>query len=323
MRSLTDVRAPTPSEIELSRAVDGGRPVARWSGRTLGGPLLFSVCARLLPLVGAGGARVLSYLVAAGFMLVGGRSQFGSLGYWRRLRPRAGPIAHLMLVLRHFASFGRILCDRLLAARRPADYTFSYRNEGVLREAVTSGGGCILLAAHLGNWELSGLRLKKLARGTVHLVMVRGDDPAVQKVVDAHMRGDGIEVIDPRDPLGASLAIHAALGRGETVCMLGDRIIGEQPVARARFLGQPATFPLGPFHAAAIAGVPILVCFLVKVGQRHYRLEVDDPWRIQLPPRGPARRRALQAAVEAWAARLERQVRRFPLQWHNFYDFWA
>jgi predicted LPLAT superfamily acyltransferase len=228
-----------------------------------------------------------------------------------------------MLVLRHFASFGRILCDRLLAARRPTDFTFSYRNEGVLRDASGSGRGCILLAAHLGNWELSGLRLKKLARGLVHLVMVRGDDPAVQKVVDSYMRGDGISVIDPRDPLGASLAIHAALGRGETVCMLGDRIFGAQPVARTTFLGAPATFPLGPFHAAAIAQVPILVCFLVKVGSCHYRLEVDDPWHITLPPRGPERRRALQAAVDRWAARLERQVRRFPLQWHNFYDFWA
>mgnify|MGYP000201891814 CR=1 FL=1 len=295
----------------------------RWNGRTRGGPWLVTICVRLLPLIRAPGARLGSYLIAAGFMLAGGRAQYGSLAYWRRLRPRAGTLVRLMLVFRHFASFGRILCDRLLAAQRPADYTFSYRNEAALRAAVTSGRGCILLAAHVGNWELSGLRLKQLARGTVHVVMVRGDDPTVQKMADERMRGKGIEVIDPRDSLGASLAIHAALGKGETVCMLGDRIIGAQPVANAPFLGAPATFPLGPFHAAAITGVPILICFLVKVGARHYRLEVDDPWHIPLAPRGPARRRALQAAAEQWAARLERQVRRFPLQWHNFYDFWG
>lgn len=196
----------------------------RWNGRTRGGPWLVTICVRLLPLIRAPGARLGSYLIAAGFMLAGGRAQYGSLAYWRRLRPRAGTLVRLMLVFRHFASFGRILCDRLLAAQRPADYTFSYRNEAALRAAVTSGRGCILLAAHVGNWELSGLRLKQLARGTVHVVMVRGDDPTVQKMADERMRGKGIEVIDPRDSLGASLAIHAALGKGETVCMLGDRL---------------------------------------------------------------------------------------------------
>ena len=310
------VHAPNTSAIVVA-----ARPV-RWSGRTLGGRWLFTTCARLLPVVGATGARIGSYLIAAGFMATGGRTQYGSLAYWRHLRPHAGVLVHALLVLRHFASFGRILCDRFLATQRPADFTFTHRNPHVLRAAVTSGRGCILLAAHVGNWELSGLRLKKLVRGTLHLVMVRGDDPVLQRAVDERMRGEGVAVIDPLDPLGASLAIHAALGKGETVCMLGDRLIGAQPMASATFLGAPANFPLGPFHTAAITGVPILVCFLVKVGARHYRVEVDDPWFIPLAPRGPARQRVLQAAVETWAARLERQVRRFPLQWHNFYDFW-
>jgi predicted LPLAT superfamily acyltransferase len=34
------------------------------------------------------------------------------------------------------------------------------------------------------------------------------------------------------------------------------------------------------------------------------------------------RTRELEAAVANWARLLEAVVRRYPLQWHNFYDFW-
>lgn len=294
----------------------------RWDGRTLGGVWLFKACIAVLPWIGVTGARIGSYIIATGFLMGGGRFQFGSLIYWRRVAPRAGVIVHWMRTWRRYASFGRILCDRLLANLRMDKYTFVYSDGDLLRRTVTSGKGTILLAAHLGNWELSGLRLTKMATGKVNLVMVRNDDSYMQQFVDERLNTRGVNVIDPRDPLGASLAIHGALQRGEVVCMLGDRVFGEQPSCRVQFFGRSARFPLGPFHAAAITGAPIVVCFLMQEGDREYHLHIDQPIFINAPRRGPQRRAALEAAAQAWATRLERQVRRYPMQWHNFFDFW-
>jgi predicted LPLAT superfamily acyltransferase len=294
-----------------------------WSGRTLGGNWLFASCAWLLPKVGAIGAWLIAWPIAAGFLSVGGRRQFGMRSYWRRRRPGAGPLVHGLLLLRHYHSFGLILCDRLLVYLRPGDYVFAHDNRGVLERAVASPTGCILLAAHVGNWEVSGMRLAQLTTKPVNLVMVRNDIAQVQRYVDERMRGERIAVIDPRDPLGASMGIHSALSRGEVVCMLGDRTFPGQPSLEVPFLGGRARFPVGPFHVAALAGAPIVVCFLMKTGLRGYRLEVDEPWRLPLAPRGLARSAMLQAAVGRWAARLERQVRRYPLQWHNFFEFWS
>jgi predicted LPLAT superfamily acyltransferase len=288
----------------------------------LGGAILFKTCAWLLRYVGDAGALIGSYLIAAGFLLAGGRTQYGMHAYWRRVRPHAGVLVHFMLMYRQYASFGRILCDRQLIYLFPESFRFTYRGGERIHAAVRDPRGCILLAAHLGNWELSSFRLRQIVERRVNLVMIRDDIPEVQQYVDSRMRGDRVTVIDPRDAIGASLAIFAALGRSETVCMLGDRTYGNQPVAKAAFLGSPARFPVGPFHAAAITGAPILIAFLVKTGARQYRLEVDEPWQITLPPRGPARTAELQRLVQLWAARLESQVRRFPLQWHNFFDFW-
>lgn len=303
-------------------------PAARsqaWTGRTRGGSPLFRICATLLPVVGARGAYVISFIIALGFLATGGRRQFGMVDYWRRLHPRASPAMVLLRCWRHFASFGRILCDRLLVFLAPQRYQFSFGAGGdAMRAALRGQQGCILLSAHLGNWELSGFWLKHLISGDhpVYLVMVRDDLPHVQQFVDVRMRGPHIHVVDPRDGLSASLTIARALSEGHPVCMLGDRVFGGQASATAAFAGGQARFPLGPFQTAAITGVPIFNCFLVKTGLRAYHLEIDPPWYLPYHERGPARNRAITEAVARWSRRLELEMRRHPFQWHNFFPFW-
>ena len=58
------------------------------------------------------------------------------------------------------------------------------------------------------------------------------------------MRGRVTAVIDPRDGIGASLAINAALQAGDMVCMLGDRVMGGQPSMTVDFLGGQAVIGL-------------------------------------------------------------------------------
>jgi predicted LPLAT superfamily acyltransferase len=230
-----------------------------------------------------------------------------------------------LLAFRHFASFGRILCDRLLVFLRPKDYHITLEGVLRLREIREKRQGCILLSAHVGNWELSSFWINNLSchSGNVHVVMVRDDPAPVQRFVDERMRAGHTKVINPHDGLGASLAINAALASGDVVCMLGDRILGDQPMASARFLNGMARFPLGPFHAALITGMPILVGFLMKTGRKSYLIQIDAPWYIRMPKHRSERQEVLNAAVQRWAKRLELQVRRYPQQWHNFYNFWS
>jgi predicted LPLAT superfamily acyltransferase len=296
----------------------------RWSGRSRGGLWLFKVCVALLPYVGSRGAWLISYAIAFCFTLAGGRAQFGMIAYWRRLRPRAGWLVLLLLAYRQFVSFGRILCDRMLVYLRPQRFAITVDGVTRLREMRERRQGCILLSAHCGNWELSSFWLHRLAAGlgNVHVVMVRDDLQFVQQFVDQRLRGAFTKVIDPRDGLGASLAINAALADGDVVCMLGDRVLGQQPSLTVDFLGAPARFPIGPFQAAALTGAPILVGFLMKTGLRSYSVHVDPPWFVRLPAKRSERPAALRAAAQRWAKRLELQVRRYPRQWHNFFDFW-
>lgn len=311
--------APVPDELVP------GAPRQRWRGRTLGGAALFRFCVAALPYAGARGAWVVAWIIAAGFLLVGGRRQYGMLSWWRRLRPHAGTIVHWMLAYRQFASFGRILCDRFLVWSRPQDYEIKLIGLHSMREFRRRRQGCIMISAHLGNWELSSYWLHTIAEdvGKVHVVMIRDDVQFVQQFVDQRLRGDFTGVIDPRDGIGASLAINAALSQGDVVCMLADRVFGDQPWLEVDFMGGKARFPIGPFHTAMMTGAPILVGFLVKTGLRQYLVQVDDPWFVRMPAKRADRPAALRAAVQRWAKRLELQARRYPQQWHNFFEYWT
>ncbi len=259
----------------------------QWRGRSLGGAWLLRTCAAALPLAGARGAWLIAWFISGAFVLTGGRQQYGMVAYWRLLRPRAGIVLLHILAWRHFASFGRIMCDRLLVCLRPKDYHIELIGIEAMRACRQQRRGCIMLSAHVGNWELSNIWLHTIAEnaGKVHVVMVRNDHAEVQRLVDQQMRGERTAVIDPRDGIGASLAISAALQAGDMVCMLGDRVMGDQPSVIVNFLGGKARFPSGPFHTALVTGAPILVGFLVKTGLRSYLVQVDEPWFIRIPAR--------------------------------------
>ncbi len=307
-------------------------PAAGWTGRSRGGRCsvwVFHAAVLLLPIVGLVGAWLGSWVIAAAFLAVGGRRQFGIITYWRRHRPRMSRWTCAMTLWRHYASFGRILCDRMLFFLRPERYRLSHAGIEAPIAMMARGQGFIFISAHLGNWEVAPLLLRRgldeagaRAPKAVHVVMVRNEHPAVQRFADSRLRAGPVQAIDPREPVAAAVAVSGAIGRGEVVCMLGDRVMGDQPFVVVPFLGRLAKVPVGPFQTALVTGAPIVPAFLVKTGWRGYHLQIDAPWFVRAASRAD-RRRAIEAAARRWARRLELEVRRRPFQWHNFFPYFV
>jgi len=131
-----------------------------------------------------------------------------------------------------------------------------------------------------------------------------------------------MRIIDPRTGFDAVLAMMQALRRGEILCLMGDRVFGEDPHAvRLPFLGAPAAFPITPYRLASACGVPILVLLTRKLDYRSYEVNLAEV--LELPShlgRDPAN-------YAPWAARfvtaLEGFTARYPWAYANFYDLWA
>ena len=295
---------------------------SQWDGRDQGGLLKLRLASLCLRLIGGSGSRLLSYPLALVGLFGSARGRLEVGRYLKRLRPELSGDERLGLIWRQFASFGRILGDRGLVYMRGGRLHCRHRGGEHLRAALGGERGCILLSAHVGNWELAGRLLGRIGSGKrVHLVNVENEDPRERAYIEAHMRDARPAIIDPRDAMAAALQINAALGNGDVVCMLGDRHVPGQETVRVPFLGKPAQFPIGPFHVAAVTGAPVLFCFLMKAGDV-YELHVSKPLYVARPRGRRERQAAIVAAVQAWASALEQTVQRYPLQWHNFYDFW-
>ena len=252
-----------------------------------------------------------------------GRARRANIAYWRRMRPAWSAWRCTLRSWVHFWGFARTLVDRLFQGFASTRVAFTQVNITGMEVAMRHPRGCILLSAHIGSFELSARWLsQRPTAARINLVMLDAEDPRVQRQLAKSMGQRPYGVIDLRDPLGASLEIAAALGRGETCCMLGDRTAGDQAATCAvNFLGGTAHLPTGPFIAAAITGALIVPTFCCRTGWATWTCEADEPWQIDLGPRS-GRRDRLQAVVQRWADRLAVQVSRHPDQWNNYYAFW-
>src|SRR5262249_55868672 len=133
-----------------------------------------------------------------------------------------------------------------------------------MTKAARAGRGLVVVTAHLGNWELAGRMLARDGARPTHVVVEAEADPAVERF----LRGGQASVrFVTRSAPTTSLALVAALRRGEIVAVQGDRALGTRGDVPHPFFGAPALFPIGPFllaRAALAPGVPAL-CLLQRV----------------------------------------------------------
>jgi predicted LPLAT superfamily acyltransferase len=291
-----------------------------WQGRSRGGRIGHAIIAG----IARGGPGLLYPFVvfpAGYFFCRDALARRAILDYWRLVLPRAGRWQRLCRALRHFHHFACMLSDRFLVAFNPELFPCRHLGARSMLEAMADPRGCILLSAHFGNWELSGRWLSRYADVVINIVMLQAEDPAVREKIEEMMGEHPFHIIDLADPYAAGVAIAAALSRGETCCMLGDRTAGSQEASnRLPFLGREARFPTGPFLAALVTGAPVVPTFAVKRGAG-YDMIAWPAIRVQAARRRD-RQQAIRRAQQTFVRYLSYQVRRDPYQWHNFFDFW-
>ena len=232
-----------------------------------------------------------------------------------RVRPDASAPEREALVdevFRHFAVCFADLVSTNRSRRRPDRMVGRIEGDEHLLAAAATGGGLVLLTAHLGNWELGGRLLATRLRRPTHVVVAAEADPGVERF----LRGGNAPMRFVR--LGAPAAmvgLVAALRRGELVALQGDRALGTRGDTLVDFFGVPAPFPRGPFVLARAAGVPVVPAFCLLAADRRYTVVMAEPIRVAADGDG--------AALARWVGVLEAMVRRAPEQWFNFYDVWS
>ncbi|MBU6420836.1 MAG: glycosyltransferase family 2 protein [Gammaproteobacteria bacterium] len=260
------------------------------------------------------------YPVTAYFLATHARARRAS----REFLTAAGAAASPVRSFRHFLNFAVCILDKVAAWQDPLRVQVDFSGQPQLAAALSAGRGALLLSAHLGNLELARALGTRMAGLHVNALVYSGNarklDQALTDTSDAYrMRLLEVDRIGP----DTALLLREKIAAGEVVVTVGDRtsLAPDSPVVRVPFLGRPARFAMGPYVLAHVLECPVYLLFCLRQGSA-YRIFLEPfAERIRLPRDG--REAAVQVWAGRYAARLADYAGRFPLQWYNFYDFWA
>ncbi|WP_297492738.1 hypothetical protein [Acidocella sp.] len=290
----------------VSRPERGSLPAIRlgiWAARRMGRPV----------------ARLLLYPLCLYFCLSSPAAGRASRAYLRRVLGRAPGLADQF---RHFLTFARCLLDRVfLLGDRTEDFEVTVHGEQILRDIEARGGGCILIGAHFGSFEVARAIGRKRRRDLpITLLMYEENAQKIRAALSAINPSLATEVIG----LGRAdslIAVAERLRAGHFIGVLADRNVQGKDLARYPFLGAEAAFPQGPFRIAMMLQSPaVLMAGMYRGGKRyevHFELLAEPAARpLDAAP-------WLDTVMRRYVARLEHYCRQAPYNWFNFYDFWA
>jgi predicted LPLAT superfamily acyltransferase len=268
-----------------------------WLARTVGRPL----------------CRGLLYPIVLYFVVTDGTARRASREF---LAAALGRRAGWVDAFSHLHCFAATLLDRVyMASGDFRRFRVVIEGQDRVREALSTGKGCVLLGSHLGSFDLMMLANQALSDQQVAVLMHVDPRSRLRRI--AGIDDSQLRVIALGRP-DSFLRAYEVLEGGGVVAVLADRVDGAAHL-ESRFFGRPASFPIGPHVLAARAGAPALMCFGVYEGGADYRIEF-----LPFGPVAPQRSRgaALQTVVDRYASLLEQYARRHPKNWFNFYPFW-
>ena len=270
--------------------------------------------------------RMVLYPVVAYFYCTRPAQRLASQEYLRHVCQHSGrgPVPR-GYTLHHFAAFAETILDKMLAwSGDIAMDQIDFDSEPAARDAVATQCGGVIIIAHLGNLELARVLATHLPGVKLNILVHHIHAQRFNEMLARLNPQSSVNLIEVSD-ISPATAVNLAsrIEAGEFVVIAADRIpvSANAPVVYASFLGQPAPFPAGPWILASILRCPVYLMWNLRVGKR-YRVSFE-PFRERVSLPRKQRAQATAELAQAYAARLEQMCTLAPLQWFNFFSFWA
>lgn len=188
-----------------------------------------------------------------------------------------------------------------------------------LEDLANRKEGCIILTAHMGNYDIAAPVFASRFNRTLYTVRAPEREPETQRLRDEEIRRK--EALTPNfrtlyNREGSHLGIELArlLNEGNIVAVQGDRVIFDvSPMDVEVEPGLTMRLPKGPLFLTRATGAPCFPLFIVRDGWRRYRVVVLP--ELKLPPR---QRGGDDEAAKLWAATILAVVRKNWRQWYVF-----
>lgn len=262
--------------------------------------------------------RPIVYGIALYFLLAAPAARRASRDYLGRALGRPARWTDLY---RHILAFASTIHDRVyLLNDRHELFDLRIHGQDIFQGPDAPEGGFLIFGAHLGSFEV----LRAIARRDSRQRVCAAMYPENARLLNSMLAQVNAQVVLDIIPLGridSIFQLNERIEAGAMVALLADRAVVPDTYLTVPLFGEPAPFPLGPFRLAAILRRP--VCFMTGLyrGGNRYDIHFERLADFSAVPAGQ-RDAALRAAIERYAALIERHALAAPCNWFNFYDFW-
>ncbi|MBU1084189.1 MAG: lysophospholipid acyltransferase family protein [Candidatus Omnitrophota bacterium] len=218
---------------------------------------------------------------------------------------------------RVFRNFGKYMVDFF----RCSELTEAYIKEKInvsglehLDECVSEGRGTVLVALHLGNWELGGAFIGRSGY-PISAIVLDHADKRVNAFFVRQRAVNGLKSI----PIGAQIReCFKAIKRNEMVAVVGDKDYTSNGIP-VTFFGKKAVIPRGPAVLALRTGAPMVFCGVIRNSDDTYSISFEEP--IRQVPTGDHKKDE-EELIGKYLRVFERYIRRYPDQWYVFRRIW-
>jgi predicted LPLAT superfamily acyltransferase len=279
-------------------------------------------------LTGRYGCTIAVFPIAAYFYLTGTEQRRSSQLFLQRAYKAQGVEREpgWLDTFRHAFGFARKTVDTFAAWMGGVDPALiEVADRQTLESVKADRRGILLMVSHLGNIEISRALMDEKQRSRIKLLVHTLHAQNFARILQQFRPeaiADTIQVTEINP--GTMIALKEVIEAGGWVAIAGDRtpVRADQRVSRAPFLGHDAPFPQGPYLLAHLLECPVYLMFCIRRNNGRFSLYFEQfADQITLP------RREKNAAIAQWAARYARRLESYclidPLQWYNFFDFWA
>jgi len=287
----------------------------KWQGKSKGTVLGYSIFVWLMKHLGIYAAYVLLIFVAFYYFLFEWRSN-GYMYYYFRHRLGYSPLRAVVNLYLNYFTFGQTIIDKI-AILAGLEEKFTYEFDGVesLHKLLDEQQSGILISAHIGNFEIAEPFFRKIDIDLkISTVTTDMEHSVIKEYLESISKNKpSNQFIYVKEDMSHIFKINDAIGDNKIVCFTGDRYFEGVRSLKGTLLGAEATFPAGPFFIASRLKVPVLFVYVMKESRLHYHLYAQV---------AEVKSRDAQALLDAYTENMEQMLRKYPLQWFNYFNFW-
>jgi predicted LPLAT superfamily acyltransferase len=288
--------------------------MAKWDGKSRGTVLGYRIFVFFIKKAGIKSAYFILYFVAAYYFLFLKKSNQAIFYYFHK-RLGYSYFKSKRMVYKSYYTFGQTILDKVsIGAGMRNKFTYEFDGVEKLIQLLEAKKGGVLISAHIGNFEIAEHFFSEIdVDFQINLVTTDLEHSAIKNYLEKISKKTTIKFIFIKDDLSHIFHINAALARNELVCFTGDRYFEGVKSLEEILLGETAKFPAGPFLIASRLKVPVVFVYVMKEPNLHYHLYTRE---------APVTHRDEKALLTAYTQSVESMLKKYPLQWFNYFDFW-